>query len=430
MNHINLDNFLQIAFHKILLMSALILTITLPINTYAGNDHKSIILFIGDGMGKGYTDLGETALGKKLRYQTFPHKNESDTSNASGGITDSAAGATAIATGHKVNNGVISVALPGTGEDLKTILEEYQAQGKSVGVITNTYIDDATPAAFAAHTTNRGDFCGIWADYFTKTKPNLILGHNYPIETDTCAGKNVKQIAEENGYVVAQTWSQLQSIDSSSPYVLGIFGLHNSIPEKFLDADLFFPFTEGPLSITDESYFESNDIPRLRQMITAAVEILSKNPKGYFLMVENSHPDRVGHAHELYDNDVFCVFLNVCLSPPSSKEILSAEMKSVNIEIETILKSINNDPNVLVIVTADHETGGLQVTNKNPLEIVWTGECADEFDLGPDFEYCGHTGANVGIFATGKNSQLFQPRKPLNNKPMQNTDIHKLMLNQ
>ena len=81
-----------------------------------------------------------------------------------------------MATGIKVNNGVISVALPGDGRELLTQLEIYKALGKSTGLVTTSFVTDATPASFGAHDTSRNNRDDIFTDYFSQTQPTLFLG--------------------------------------------------------------------------------------------------------------------------------------------------------------------------------------------------------------------------------------------------------------
>jgi len=114
----------------------------------------NVILFIGDGMG--YNQVAAAGLyahgaSGTLSFEAFPNQAQVTTHSADSAITDSAASATAMATGRKANNGVISVAYPGDGHELPTVLEHAAAAGKATGLVTTTDISHATPAAFAAH---------------------------------------------------------------------------------------------------------------------------------------------------------------------------------------------------------------------------------------------------------------------------------------
>ena len=124
-----------------------------------GGGPHNVILFIGDGMGfEQVKAAGIYAHGTSgtLSFESLPYQGEVTTTSADNPVTDSAAAATAMATGFKVNNRVISVAIPGDGRDLETVLERLRDQGKSTGLVTIAYVTHATPAAFGAHESDRG----------------------------------------------------------------------------------------------------------------------------------------------------------------------------------------------------------------------------------------------------------------------------------
>ena len=149
----------------------------------------------------GYYASGETGT---LSFETFPHHAEIKTYAANTPMTDSAAAATAMATGHKVNNGVISMEIPGTGTPLKTLLEISNELGKKTGLVSTTYITHATPAAFGAHNPQRNNLGEIANDYLHLTRPNVLLG----------GGGNgiTKERAESAGYTVVTDRSELLSL--------------------------------------------------------------------------------------------------------------------------------------------------------------------------------------------------------------------------
>lgn len=125
---------------------------------------ENIILFIGDGMGAEQlvaASLYETGRSDGLFIQSLPVRSSVATSSAGSDITDSAASATAMATGYKVRNGAVSVMLPGDGNDLTTILEMAKAAGKAVGLVTTAFLTHATPAGFAAHVDSREEYGDI-----------------------------------------------------------------------------------------------------------------------------------------------------------------------------------------------------------------------------------------------------------------------------
>ena len=115
---------------------------------------KNVVILIGDGMGfeqvKAAGIYANGAAGT-LSFESLPYQADCTTYSANSSITDSAASATAIATGHKVNNGVIILATPGDNSELETLLEYFKARNKSTGLVTTTYVSHATPAGFGAH---------------------------------------------------------------------------------------------------------------------------------------------------------------------------------------------------------------------------------------------------------------------------------------
>jgi hypothetical protein len=148
---------------------------------------KNVILLIGEGMGSEHVKAASMYLGRPLCFESLPDQALMTTSCADG-ISDSAAAATAMATGQKVHEGVLSVALPGDGSNLTTSLEMYQAMGKSTGLVTTLYVDDATPAAFAAHAASRNDGTTIDDWLYNRTKPDVLL--------DSTSGKTLAQMTD------------------------------------------------------------------------------------------------------------------------------------------------------------------------------------------------------------------------------------------
>lgn len=325
---------------------------------------KNVILFIGDGMGfEQLKAAGMYQNGKAgtLSFEKLPFKGKVTTRSANASVTDSAAAATAIATGKKVNNEVISTALPGDGSDLPTILEYYKAKGKSTGLVTTAYITHATPAAFSAHTSGRNDANEIGEDILKQTKPNVMLGGGGH-------GMDV-QAARDAGYTVVAEMLGMKGIDTEkASMVLGSFG------------DGYMPYELDGLGA----------MPHLSDMTDTALRILDNDPDGFFLMVEGGRIDHAGH-----DKDI----------DRSVRE--TAEFSNT---VKLALDWAKKNPGTLVIVTADHETGGLQVlSNKGKgtaPEVKWTAS--------------GHTGADVPVFAYGDGANLF-------NKPLDNTDFFKIL---
>ncbi|MFQ6035677.1 MAG: alkaline phosphatase, partial [Sedimentisphaerales bacterium] len=146
---------------KMLAMLVLVLGLAIGLVSTAQAEPKNVIFFIGDGMGfEQVKAAGMYAHGQAgtLSFELFPYNGQLTTYAANSPITDSAAAGTALATGVKVNNRVISMAYPGDGSELETLLEYFKARGKSTGLVTTTTMTHATPACFGAHEPARSNF--------------------------------------------------------------------------------------------------------------------------------------------------------------------------------------------------------------------------------------------------------------------------------
>ena len=247
----------------------LCLALTLPLGAQQA---KNVILFLGDAGGVATLNAasifghGEP---QKLYIQSMPHIGLSDTSTASQWVSDSAAGMTALVTGHKTNNGVISqgpdaVRRETDGAPLKTILEHAEDRGLSTGVVTNTTFTDATPAATYAQVNDRGDFARIFRQ---------LLAPRFGDGVDVLIGPGIgavdKKLAVEGASVAALM-------------ARGQRPLYDSLGEIPQDVDRAV------------ALFESRSDFSLSQAVERAIDILSKNPKGFFLMVEGDmHTDDI-----------------------------------------------------------------------------------------------------------------------------------------
>ncbi len=322
---------------------------------------RNVILMIGDGMGPEHVKAGGYFVDGgpgMLVFEGFPYIGEVTTASADAAITDSAAAATAMATGQKVNNGVISLALPGDGTELQTALEIASAAGKSTGLVTTTVITHATPAAFAAHTESRGNSDEIAMDYFNQTHPEVLFGGGsadlYPANT------------EANGYTVVTDASELLALDPAAvTRVSGQFGIGH-LPYVFDD--------------------QTGILPSLPQMTAVALAILERDPDGFFLLVEGGRIDHAGHANHIERN---------------------VRETAAFADAVTVARTwAEGRDDTLILVTADHETGGLVVVSGNGAgaapTVTWSTQ--------------GHTAVNVAIYAWGNNASLISGT-------MDNTDL-------
>jgi alkaline phosphatase len=308
---------------------------------------KNIILMIGDGMGTAQIYSGITA-NKGLNIEQFKYIGFSKTYSSDNYVTDSGAGATAISTGVKTKNHYIAV--DSSGNKLKTILEIAEDKGMYTGMVVTCHITHATPAAFISHNINRDNYEEIAAD-FLKTDIEVFIGGGKDNFTNRKDNRDLIQELKKKGYQVTDTFTDLPKIKSGK---LAGFTAKKSNP-YLLDGrgDMLCIGTE------------------------TALNILNQSPKGFFLMIEGSLIDWASH-----DND-------------QSKVV--AEVVDFDKAVGKVLEFARKDKNTLVIVTADHETGGMAINSGN----INTGTFEAAFNVKD------HTGVMVPVFAYGPGAENF-----------------------
>jgi len=354
----------KVNFQKRFLQFAV--AVTLCLAGAAQSKPKNVIFFIGDGMGPQQVKAGGIYVygaAGTLSFESFPYQGELTTYQYGGGITDSAAAATALASGYKVNGGVISMAYPGyppdypEGSELPTLLEYCKARGKSTGLVSTAYLTDATPAGFGAHEPTRSNYSQIAIDYLNQTQPNVLFGGG--------ANGMSRSSAEAAGYTVVENKAAMLALDTENV---------SKVSGQFGSTDL--PYEYDGLGI----------LPPLSEMTTTALSILDNDPDGFFLMVEGGRIDDACHSNDF------------TRTIPEVNEFADA--------VQAAIDWAAGRSDTLIIVAADHETGGLTVLSNNGVgnypDISWGGT--------------GHTAANVPVYAWGVNAGFISG-------VMDNTDI-------
>ena len=299
----------------------------------------NVILFIGDGMGTEHVKAARYFKGAPLCFETFPYFASVDTESPSG-VPDSAAAATAIATGMPVANGVVSLAIPGDAGERQTVLEYFQGKGKRSGLVTTDVMTGATPACFGAHAESRADTGNIAGDYLAQTHPEVLYG----------GGGVDPEAAQAAGYQVVRNSGELAAIDpATATNVAGFFG------------DDVLPY----------EYDGLGDCPHLWEMTSNAVAILEHGARGFFLMVEEAGIDHAAHAYD---------------APRMIRAALALDAA-----VQAALDWASNRTDTLILVMGDHETCGLVVTNDN----------GGGNDPGVEWTADWHTAAPVGCWARG-----------------------------
>ena len=407
---------------------------------FAQTAPKNVIYMIGDGMGPAFTtayryykddpttkEIETTVFDTMLKGMAHTYPDDHTY------VTDSAASATALSSGHKSYNGAIAVDT--AKKPVKTMLEIAKEQGMTTALVATSQINHATPASFAAHNESRRNYDDIANDYIDnkiagKLPVDLMLGGGtqYFIRDD----RNLVDEFKQAGY---QYGDDIQNL-----------GQITQVPAIGLYAPKGLPFAldENPT--------------RLKQLTAKAFDLLDgQNDKGFFVMIEGSQIDWCGHA-----NDIACAM---------------AEMDDFAKSIETAKAYVDNNPDTILVITADHSTGGLTIgahgqykwetdiikgvkatagtlTNllmeSDNLKTVWQANTSIEFtaeneiklkqakamgektlnlavkSIINDLSFTGwttggHTASDVQVFAYGKNSDDFVGSQ-------NNTDIAKKLI--
>ena len=332
---------------------------------------KNIVFLIGDGMGLSQLSSAYFYGSGEPNFSRFKDLGLIKTSSSSDKITDSAAGATAFASGIKTYNGAIGVA-PDTNS-VPTIMEELSAKGWATGLISTSSITHATPACFFAHAKLRKLEEDIAVQMVTSQVDFFAGGGKRFFFKNRSDGRNLLPDLEAQGFIMDTTGIDKPIDDYSKRY--GYL-----LADKGLD-----PKHQGR-----DDY--------LAQASAKALDYFSKQGKPFFLMIESSQIDWGGH-----DNDA---------------DYLIAETLEFDRVIGLVLDFAAKDGNTLVVVTADHETGGYTLSSETKKNAE--GKSYSDYNsISPTFSTGGHSATLVPVFAWGPGSDKFRGI-------YENTHIHKL----
>ncbi|MGM7634289.1 alkaline phosphatase [Bacillus sp. Hm123] len=287
---------------------------------------KNVIFLIGDGMGPSYMtayrylkDDPESVMMEPTAFD--PHlvgMQKVNPEDPKENVTDSAAAATAMATGEKTYNG--AVAVDNDKSEIKTVLEQSKENGMATGLVATSQINHATPASFGAHDEARGNYNEIADDYYDlmindEHQVDVLLGGgtDYFVRDD----RDLTKEFQSDGYSYVTTKEELMADDNEQ--VLGLFA-PVGLP-KMID--------------------RTEEVPSLEEMTTNAIDRLSKDEDGFFLMVEGSQIDWAGHSNDIVG--------------------AMSEMEDFEKAFEAAIEFAKEDGETLVVATADHSTGGLSV---------------------------------------------------------------------
>ena len=297
-----------------------------PLSGFAAQA-RNLILMIGDGMGPSHIWAarlyGARVLNRELRMVELMNSGRTaylanDTADAI--VTESAAAATQIACGVRVPARAVGMGSDGR-TPCRTILELAREKGMATGLVTTSGITDATPAAFSAHVEDRGDEASIAAQQLRLGVDVLLGGARRFFLPESAGGKrkdgrNLADEARRAGYAPAETASDLMRIGSGR--ILGLFSMGN----------MAFEIDRARTSQ-----------PSLAQMAAKTLEVLSKKTDGFFAMIEGGRIDHAAHGND---------------AATTIREVLAFDEA-----VGLVLQFQRRNPDTLVIVTADHETGGM-----------------------------------------------------------------------
>lgn len=323
---------------------------------------KNIILLIGDGMSVTHIYAAMTVSGTPLNMEKFKYTGLQKTYSASDYITDSGAAGTALATGNKTKKGHIGC--DSLGHPFKSILKYAEEDGLSTGLVATSSILHATPAAFIANNISRNNYEEIALD-FLKTDIDIFIGGGKKNFEDREDGLNLIDSLKSKDYQVTTAIDDINLVDFQK---FAVFTAEKHNPE----------YRNG----------RGDMLPKATEK---AIEMLSQNENGFFMMVEGSQIDWGGH-----DNDI---------------DYIITELLDFDRAIGKALEFAEKDGETLVIVTSDHETGGLTLVggNRNNKTI--------EVNFSTDY----HTADMVPVFAYGPGAENFIGI-------YENTDVfHKMM---
>ncbi|MBT2695526.1 alkaline phosphatase [Bacillus sp. ISL-55] len=287
---------------------------------------KNVIFLIGDGMGVSYTsayrylkDNPETEVAERTEFDkylvgnqmTYPEDPEEN-------VTDSASAATAMSAGIKTYNNAIAV--DNDGSEVKTVLEAAKEKGKATGLVATSEITHATPASFGAHDESRKNMNAIADDYYQdlingEHKVDVLLGGGKDLFVR--ADRNLVEEFKKDGYSYIGNKQDLMK--DRNEKVLGLFAPRGM--DKMID--------------------RNEETPSLEEMTQSAIDRLSKDKDGFFLMVEGSQVDWAGH-----DNDIVAAM---------------SEMEDFEKAYKAAIEFAKKDKHTIVVATADHSTGGYSI---------------------------------------------------------------------
>ena len=358
---------------------------------------ENVIYLIGDGMGFGAVSSLLLSQNEKTGFEYAPVIGLSETCSANNHVTDSPAGGTALATGTRTCNGYLGV--DPEGKQLTSILRKAQTMGKRTGIVVNTVLTEATPAAFYGGVKSRSESLRL-AEQFVESGVDVAIGSGLSVFVGRPDSVDLTAELINRGYDVYLDWgATARSTADRFVSILPMSDVHRRNKssnttagaadgaEVCLAAQLAADNGEEPTSADPTEY--------LTRAVEKALGTLERTAdrNGYFLMIESAIIDGYGH-----NND---------------SEGMVEEMREFDRTLQMLVKYVESHPETLLVVTADHETGGTGVSYRSH-------EVGEEKPIILSFSTKGHTGTVVPIFAYGAGAEEF-------GAIMKNTELPKII---
>ena len=345
-------------------LSIILVSMLLSLTTITAQEPiKNIIFLIGDGMGLASATMMQVENGyNETIFDRAENIALQKTYSADNRVTDSAASGTALATGYKTNNTYLGVTPDGTA--VESLMEVAQSKGMATGVVVTTYLQHATPAAFYAHIPSRHEYLAI-TEQLLASSLDVARGGGKAFFVELYGEKLDKRV-KQHGYTLAESLNDISKIDANQRVMA-------------LVADKELEERKGYLAAATRE----------------ALRLLEDNDNGFVLMVEGSLIDGMGHANDAKGQQ--------------------QEMRDFMEAIEVAVAYAKAHPETLVVVTADHGTGGLTIISGNA-----------DFTLseqGVEYNWAthGHSGEMVPIYLYGTGAERI-------NGIMENADLGKRLI--
>lgn len=349
---------------------------------------RNVVVLQGDGMGIAHRELirlatvgRDGALAMDLDVAGWARTDPADPDDA---VTDSAASATAFATGVRTVNTAVGV--DPDGEPVESLLEVARDSGRATGLVTTSTVTDGSPAAYAAHVESRFEEDEIARQYVEETRPDVILGGGRRHWNEEAVAA-----ADDNGYVLVEDADELEGAEvdlSEGQRLLGLFA-----------DDAMFTGGDG-----DRAYDPQVPLTRMTQ---EALDVLSQDEDGFFLFVEEEGIDEFAHHDDA--------------------ELTLTAGQALDETVQVVVDFAQENPGTLVVVIGDHETGGLALefadddsgddgAEDGPFTVAGT-----DLEFTVDWTTTEHTGAATPVTASGPGSLGLA-------KAQASTDVHDAIL--